>query len=55
MAKKMYENHTDVLQVVYDANGNKYEVVPNGTVSGDEAVFSQYGCLREKKEDKKSK
>lgn len=50
MAIKLYENKTESLQVVYDRGGNKYEVVPGGTVSGEEKDFLKYGCLQEKKE-----
>lgn len=46
---KLYENKTEFLQVVYDRGGNKYEVVPNGTVEGEEEDFKKYGCLQEKK------
>ena len=32
MARKRYRNKTDVLQIVYDEQGVKREVVPDGTI-----------------------
>lgn len=52
MAIKQYSNKTNMMQVVYDRGGNKYEVVPNGTVNGEESDFAKYGCLQEEKRDK---
>ena len=55
MAKVRFVNITDTIQVVYDEGMNKYEVVPGGTVMGDEAVFGNYGCLRKESENKTAK
>jgi hypothetical protein len=46
MAKKLFENKTKLMQVIYDEHGNKYEVVPGGTVEGEEKVMERYGCLK---------
>jgi len=55
MANKLYENHTNMLQVVYDDSMEPYKVVPQGTVTLDEKSGDKYGCLREKKADESKK
>ena len=32
MARKRFKNRTDKLQIIYDEQGVKREIVPNGTI-----------------------
>lgn len=51
----LFRNKTDMLQVVYDEGGNKYEVVPGGTVELDEKHAARYGCLELVKDNNEPK
>jgi len=55
MAKVRFVNITDTVQVVYDEGMNKYEVIPGGSVVGEEGVFNNLGCLRKEVEVKEFK
>jgi pyruvate/oxaloacetate carboxyltransferase len=42
MARKRYRNKTDVLQIVYDEQGVKREVVPDGTIIMEDSWAKRY-------------
>lgn len=42
MARKRYRNKTDVLQIVYDEQGTKREVVPDGTIIMEDSWAKRY-------------
>ena len=42
MARKRYKNKTDVLQVVYDEQGSKRQIVPGGTIIMEEKWAGRY-------------
>jgi len=47
MARKRFRNKTDELQLIYDEYGNKYELVPRGTVILEESWGKRYSRVLE--------
>ena len=58
MARKRFKNKTDRLQLVYDEQGIKREIVPNGTIILEEKWGERFSRVLElvptKKAPKKS-
>ena len=52
--RKRFKNVTDKLQILYDENGNKREVVPGGTIILDESWGRKFSRFLAPVEPKKT-